>query len=300
MKLPPLNPLRVFESASHTLSFTQTARELHVTTGAVSRQIRVLEEFLGARLFERGSGEVRLTPAGREYRDDLRGAFERIGMATAKALSRSRTAPLQVWCQMTFAMRWLLPRMAAFQSRHPERDVVLTTSLKQLESLSDAEVAICIGHGDWPGVVSRRLVDIELVPVCSPRLLPAGQSRLAPADLARFTLLQSAARPDYWGHWLAANGVGHIDPARGLTFENATLAYQAALQGMGVAMGQYALVEDDLKAGRLVAPFGDRLGIDSAFYLVYPERLEKDAHLCDFRDWVLEAAGRDPRALSRG
>lgn len=293
MKLPPLNPLRVFESASHTLSFTQTAPELHVTTGAVSRQIRVLEEFLGMRLFERASGEVRLTPAGREYRDDLSGAFERISQATTKALSRNRDKPLHVWCQMTFAMRWLLPRMAEFHARHPDRDAVFTTSLKQLDNLSDADVAICIGHGDWPGVIAHRLVDIELLPVCSPALLAGPVPLREPADLARHTLLQSSARPDYWGRWLDAHGVEGVDPAHGLTFENVTLAYQAALQGMGVAMGQYALVAEDLAAGRLVAPFAGRLVLDSAFYLVYPERLQNDAHVRDFRDWVMAQARAD-------
>lgn len=292
MKLPPLNPLRMFESASRTLSFTQTARELHVTPGAVSRQIKVLEDFLGMRLFERANREVRLTPGGLQYKEDLHGAFERIEQATAKAIAPPAAKPLQIWCQMTFAMRWLLPRMPAFHVAHPDRDTVFTTSFKPLRTLGDADVMIGIGHGDWPGAISRRLVDIELLPVCSPQLLTGPNAITTPRDLARHTLLQSTARPDYWGRWLDANGVGDIDPTHGLTFENVALAYQAALQGLGVAMGQFALVKDDLAAGRLVAPFDRRLLIDSAFYLVYSERLEYDPHLCDFRDWLLEEVSK--------
>lgn len=287
MKLPPLNPLRMFESAATTLSFTQTARELHVTPGAVSRQIRVLEDFLGMRLFERANREVRLTPGGQQYRDDLSGAFARISEATSKAITRQRPKPLHIWCQMTFAMRWLLPRMPAFNALHPERDAVFTTSFRQLDALHDADVAICIGHGDWPGVISHRLVDIELLPVCSPRLLQGPLPLKEPRDLAAHTLLQSSARPDYWGRWLRANGVHDVEPTHGLTFENVALAYQAALQGLGVAMGQYALVKDDLAAGTLVAPLAGKLLIESAFYVIYPERLKYDPHLCDFRDWLL-------------
>lgn len=291
MKIPPLNPLRVFECVARTLSFTRAADELHVTTGAVSRQIRALEEYLDVQLFVRGNREVRLTELGEQYRDELQGVFERIAVATNRVVSARRGAPLQIWCQMTFAMRWLLPRMYTFHAAHPDQDVVFTTTLKQPTSLDDADVAIRIGDGAWPGQVSHRLVPIELLPVCSPRLLENGPPLTEPKCLEHHTLLQSAARPDYWRLWLAAQGVGHIDPDRGLTFENVALAYQAAMQGLGVAMGQFALVADDLNAGNLVAPFDERVVVDSAFYLSYPERLADSPRLREFRDWILAEAG---------
>ncbi|MDX3904793.1 MAG: transcriptional regulator GcvA [Pigmentiphaga sp.] len=293
-RLPPLNPLRTFEAAARHLSFTRAARELHVTPGAVSRQVMVLEEFLGARLFERVNREVRLTAVGQRYLDDLREVFDRIAGATHRAMQGTRDKPLHIWCPMTFAMRWLVPRLPAFHAAHPGRDAVFTTSLKPVDfTVHDADVAIRMGQGDWPGVISRFLVGIELVPVCRPRLLQSGPPLKQPRDLAHHTLQQSVARPDYWRIWLEAAGASDIDPDRGLTFESVSLAYQAALEGLGVAMGQHALVADDLAAGRLVAPLGPRVPIDNAFYLIYPERLEHDAHLCTFRDWILAAAQSD-------
>lgn len=287
----------MFESAARHLSFTRAAHEMHVTTGAVSRQIKVLETFLGARLFERVNREVRLTPVGLRYRDELRDVFTLIASATENATRVQRDKPLHIWCQMTFAMRWLLPRMPAFHAAHPGRDATFTTSGVQGDTMRGADVVIRIGEADWPGAVSRRLVDIELVPVCSPRLLGGPKPLKTPADLRHHTLLQSVARPDYWPMWLQARGVQGVDPTHGLVFENVALAYQAALQGLGVAMGQYALVADDLAEGRLVSPFPELLPIDSAFYLIYPERLEHDPHLGEFRDWVQAMAKNPERAF---
>ncbi|MPS27010.1 MAG: transcriptional regulator GcvA [Alcaligenaceae bacterium] len=293
-RLPPLNPLRTFEVAARHLSFTRAARELHVTPGAVSRQVMVLEEFLGARLFERVNREVRLTAVGRRYLDDLNDVFDSIGEATQRAMQGVRDKPLHIWCPMTFAMRWLVPRLPAFHGAHPGRDAIFTTSLKPVDFTEhDADVAIRMGRGDWPGVISRFLVGIDLLPVCSPRLLEGRAPLAHPRDLAQHTLLQSVARPDYWPTWLKAAGASDIDPDRGLTFESVSLAYQAALEGLGVAMGQHALVAEDLAAGRLVAPFGLRVPIDNAFYLIYPERLQYDTHLCTFRDWILAEAQAD-------
>ncbi|VCU69398.1 Glycine cleavage system transcriptional activator [Pigmentiphaga humi] len=290
-RLPPLYPLRTFEAAARLRSFSRAARELHVTPGAVSRQVLALEEFLGARLFERANREVRLTPVGQRYLDDLGDVFERMAGATRRAMRGSDDQPLHIWCPMTFAMRWLLPRLPAFHAAHPGQDAVFTTALKPVDfDTHDADVAIRMGEGDWPGVMSTFLVGIELLPVCSPRLLENGPPLAAPADLARHTLLQSVARPDYWRRWLEAAGTRGIDPDRGLTFESVSLAYQAALEGIGVAMGQHALVADDLAAGRLVAPLEPRVPIDNAFYLVYPERRAQDARVAVFRDWIVAAA----------
>ncbi|GAA4329510.1 transcriptional regulator GcvA [Pigmentiphaga soli] len=296
-RLPPLNPLRTFEAAARHRSFTQAARELHVTPGAVSRQIVVLERHLGVRLFERAGREVRLTALGQRYLEDLGDAFDRIGSATRKLAEAGGDRPLHIWCPMTFAMRWLVPHLPAFHSAHPGRDAVFTTSLKPVDfNVHDADVAIRMGRGDWPGVACEYLVGIELTPVCSPRLL-AARPLARPADLARHTLLHSEARPSHWELWLAGAGAGadDIDPQHGMTFESVSLAYQAAIEGMGVAMGQYALVEADLAHGRLVAPLAHCQPIEDAFYLIYPERLEHDAHLCAFRDWILDVARAEER-----
>src|SRR5690606_35721315 len=149
----------------------------------------VLENYLDVRLFERTRRDVRLTDAGRQYRDDLQGVFERISVATTKVSSNRQTARLQIWCQLTFAMRWLLPRLHTYHAAHPDRDVAFTTTLKQPDDLVDADVAIRIGDGRWPGQISHRLVPIELLPVCSPMLLKTGPPLRKPADLEQHTLL---------------------------------------------------------------------------------------------------------------
>src|SRR5690606_28745420 len=130
------------------------------------------ENFLGIRLFERINREVRLTPVGQRYREDLHDVFERIASATRRASQSPRQKPLHIWCPMTFAMRWLVPRLPAFHAAYPGRNAIFTTSLQPVDfTLHDADVAIRMGQGDWPGVVAQRLVNIELTPVCSPHLL---------------------------------------------------------------------------------------------------------------------------------
>ncbi|MBN9409853.1 MAG: transcriptional regulator GcvA [Burkholderiales bacterium] len=295
MSLPPLNAVRAFEAVGRRGSVKQAAEELHVTPGAVSRQLALLEEHLGAALFKRSNRRVSLTHSGTLYLRRVSEALLRLSEATDEIKSTKGRDPLHIWCSMTFGLRWLVPRLPAFRAAEPDRDVVFTTSLGPIDfSTRTTDVAIRIGRGNWPGCVSHRLVDIELTPVCSPALLQRLGPMTSPSDLARTTLLQSAARPGYWRLWLAAAGAVGIDPDRGMTFESVSLAYQMALDGAGVALGQLALVEDDLKAGRLVAPFAQCVDSGDAFHLIYPNRLAEDSFVIRFRDWLLGEAARGP------
>jgi len=295
---PPLNPLRTFEAAGRRLNFSLAADELNVTPGAVSRQIKVLEDFIGLPLFERGHREVRLTQAGEAYLSAITDAFDRIEAATRRVTERRQRRSLHIWCSMTFAMRWLVPRLPAFHRDFPDRDVLFTTSLRQVDfSSGDVDVAMRLGPGNWPGVVAHELVRTELTPVCSPALIATRGPLNRVEDLAGHTLLQSIHRPNDWKFWLRAAHVNVIDADHGAKFESSSLAYQAAIEGMGIAMGQRALIADDLALRRLVAPFDLVVEDQTGFYLLYPEQTAQAPHLTVFRDWVLEEARKDSERL---
>ncbi|HRL37708.1 MAG TPA: LysR substrate-binding domain-containing protein [Ottowia beijingensis] len=289
MSLPPLNAIRVFEAIGRLGSIKDAASELFVTPGAASRQLARLEQHLGVRLFERSHRQVALTPAGQRYLGSVSDALRALSDATEHLVTTKGRTSLLIWCPMAFGQRWLAPRMASFRALHPERDLTFTTSIGPPErAVGTADVAIRIGRGPWPGYVAHRLLAIELTPVCSPQLLAHVAPLMTPNDLERVTLLQSATRPDYWPRWLAEAGApASVNPDRGLTFESVSLAFQMALAGAGVAMGQLALVQDDLAAGRLVAPFALRVDSTEAFHLIYPNRLAYDDAVRDFRDWLL-------------
>jgi len=289
MSLPPLNAVRAFEAVGRRGSVTLAADELSVTPGAVSRQLALLEEFLGVPLFTRHHRRLALTDSGKAYLERVSEGLLHLREATEDLKSTKGRDRLQIWCPMTFGLRWLVPRLPEFHAAHPERDVEFITSLGPIEFNTRAtDVAIRIGRGDWPGCVAHRLVNIHLTPVCSPKLLQHKGPLERPADLQHFSLLQSAPRPNYWRMWLAAAGAPEVNPDRGVTFESVSLAYQMALEGAGVAMGQIALIEDDIAAGRLITPFSLRIDSGDAFYLIYPHRLANDAFVANFRDWLLQ------------
>lgn len=287
MKTTPLNALRAFEAAGRLMSFKQAADELHVTAGAISRQVALLEEHLGGPLFRRANRQIQLTREGANYLTAVAAALRDIEGATDAFLASRKRSPLHIWCPMTFGMRWLVPRLPKFRALHMEREVIFTTALGKVDiDYQGTDVAIRIGSGRWPGTIAHRIASIDLLPVCSPQLM--AEHRLETAeDLKRVTLLQSSARPDYWHAWLRAAGAQDVDPDRGVRFESVSLAYQMALDGAGVAMGQYALVAADIAAGRLLAPFDTTLHLDDSFWLLYPERLQHDPFVRSFRDWLL-------------
>jgi LysR family glycine cleavage system transcriptional activator len=222
------------------MNFSLAAEELNVTPGAVSRQIKILEDFLGSPLFERGHREVRLTETGEAYLPALTDAFGRIDAATRRITEGRQRRGLHIWCSMTFAMRWLVPRLPVFYRDNPDRNVLFTTSLRPVDfSSGDADVAIRIGPGNWPGVVAHELVRTELMPVCSPAFIAARGPLNRVEDLAGHTLLQSIYRPNDWAFWLKVAGVPSVEMDHGAKFESSSLAYQAAIEGMGVAMGRH-------------------------------------------------------------
>ncbi|MCO5090229.1 LysR substrate-binding domain-containing protein [Bosea sp. (in: a-proteobacteria)] len=278
------------------MSFTRAAEELHVTPGAVSRQIKLLEDFLGVELFDRTNRDLRIPDASRAYAGALTDVFERVDGATLRLRSAYQEQPLHVHCAMTFAQRWLMPRLPLFLKRDPTQDIRLTTSFIPMPvsilALGDVDMSIQLGRGDWSGLVAHRIAGGELVPVCSPQLLASGPPLRKGADLAGHTLLHSLARPDDWRDWLSAAGADEVNAGHGLRFGSSSLAYQAAADGIGVAIGQMALVAEDLKRGHLVPALDFVFQNGNAYYLTYLERAEKNPRLMAFRDWILDEAGR--------
>ncbi|WP_157264430.1 transcriptional regulator GcvA [Azohydromonas aeria] len=290
-RLPPLNAIRAFEAAARHMSITLAADELHVTPGAVSRQIKTLEDALGVQLFTRGHRNVTLTRQGQDYFRAVTRAIEVLREGTRKLQRRRQRKQLKIRAYTTFAMRWLIPRLSGFHAAHPDVEVLLKASLEPVDFRNeDIDGAIRLGDGNWPGAHAIRLVDNVLVPVASPALLGAGPKLRRPADLAHHTLLHSSARPDDWGYWLEAAGVGEqIDARAGMTYESSAMSYAAAVEGQGVAIAQRFLVEKDLQEGRLVTPFKKALDMgDFTYYLLTPAHREESPDMKRFRLWLLE------------
>ena len=289
-KLPPLNAIRAFEAAARHLSITLAANELNVTPGAISRQIRQLEDMLGVRLFVRGHRQIALTRQGSDYFRSVAKALEIVRDATLRLSKRKQRKQLKFRAYTTFAMRWLIPRLSSFHAAHKDIEVLLTASLEEVDfRKDDLDAAIRLGDGQWPGTNAVRLVSNILTPVASPLLLVADQRLKRPIDLQHHTLLHSVARPDDWGYWLDAAGVGNkVDPRSGMTYQSSAMAYAAAIEGQGVAMAQLFLVEEDLRLGRLVMPFSKTLDMgDYTYYLLTPSHRMESPQMATFREWIL-------------
>jgi LysR family glycine cleavage system transcriptional activator len=300
-RLPPLNALRAFEAAARHMSITLAADELNVTPGAVSRQIKSLEDALGLRLFKRGHQEITLTRQGNDYYRAVTRALDVLREAT-RTITRSRQRKqLRIRAYTTFAMRWLIPRLSSFHAAHPDIEVSLKASLEPVDfRKEDIDGAVRLGDGNWPGTNVYRLVPNILAPVASPSLLRAGPKLRKPADLAHHTLLHSSARPDDWACWLEAAGVlSQVDARAGMTYESSAMAYAAAIEGQGLAIAQTFLVAEDLQAGKLVMPFKKTVDMgDFTYYLLTPGHRDESVNMKTFRLWLLDQFSGESRASS--
>ncbi|GAB2874983.1 LysR substrate-binding domain-containing protein [Paraburkholderia jirisanensis] len=285
--LPPLNALRAFEAAGRLGSFKDAAVELHVTHGAISQHIRQLEMWLGAPLFERHNRRIVLTPAARRYLGEIAPLFEQMSQATAQygvpaAVSRT----LNINAVASFTLRWLVPRLAAFHLEHPGVHVKVETSSESVESLQgNYDVIIRGGPDTFYGYAMRPFLAEQRVPVCSPALVRRVPLR-EPNDLRMHTLLHASSLPRLWPDWFAGAGIAELNPGAALTFDHFYLTLQAAIDGLGVAMGPTALIADDLAAGRLIMPF-DAPRLPSRSYCTYiPDDRSTDPMVLLFRAWL--------------
>ncbi|MEH2510919.1 LysR family glycine cleavage system transcriptional activator [Nitrobacteraceae bacterium AZCC 1564] len=298
-RLPSLNGLRAFEAAARHLSFTLAAQELNVTQTAISHQIRRLEEELGIRLFIRQNRSLALTPRAIEYLPGIRAAFQDLRSATDRLLRNDNDRVLTVSTLTSFAVKWLMPRLRDFQEKHPDIDVRITTSIELVDFRKDnVDAAIRFGRGHWPDLRADWLMAEHLFPVCSPALLKGKQALRRPEDLSRVTLLHTSAHDD-WRLWLTAAGLlPGLSQHRSLTFDLAFMTIQAAIDGIGVAMGQTAYVADDIAKGRLVIPFDITMPADAGFYIVAPQGKATTPKINAFRDWLITTVGNERSAQS--
>jgi LysR family transcriptional regulator, glycine cleavage system transcriptional activator len=292
-QLPPLNPLRAFEAAGRLKSIRKAADELSVTPGAVSRQVQILETHLGIPLFRRESRSAILTAAGEQYLAAVTEHFDGIREATLKLTGERGPSReiLKVRAYVTFAMKWLIPRLSSFHDANPSTEVRITASLEAVDfEHEDVDGAIRLGDGHWPEYEVDRLVANHLIPVCSPEFRRNAKLK-HPSDLAGRPLLHSLARPDDWMYWLKAAGQTGIDAYAGLKYQSSAMVHQAAIEGQGVAIAQKVLVDDDLQHRRLVQPFAlscDRG--DFTYYLIYPKNRLRNPSFRKFRSWLVEQA----------
>ena len=298
-RLPSLNALRAFESASRHLSFTRAASELNVTQGAISHHVKALEADFGFPLFVREHQTLRLTAAGAAYVPVVREAFDRLSLGTADFLRQERAGKLTVSMSPNFASKWMIHRLGRFAERHPDLDLRISPTVHRVDFLrEDVDMAIRHGDGRWPDLHVARLCVEEFFPVCSPRLLESGIRMARPSDLGHATLLHDAGWRN-WPEWLAAAGAPEIDASRGPSFDYLSNAIDAAVQGQGVALARTALAAADLLQGRLVRLFDVRLPTPFAYFIVCPKAVAAKPKIATFREWLLGEAAEDAEGLAR-
>lgn len=299
-KLPPLNALRALEAAGRHNSFTLAAAELNVTPGAVSRQIKQLEELFGQTLFERKAGTLEPTERCAQFAYLLSDVFSRIESGARQLVDLDSEYEISVSASMTFTLLWLVPRLTDFHDSHPAWRMRLSAALPppRLSDGGETDVFIQLGDGTLTDLPFVRLLHNHLVPVCSPSLLKNGPPLAVPEDLRHHTLLHSILRPQHWPDWLQTIGASEVDAATGNIQGSSALCYQAAIEGQGIAMGQLTFVIDDIVAGRLVTPFKIIVEDDQAFNFI------KGAHpwsqkLEDFAGWITaQAEAHEARVAS--
>ena len=289
----PLNGLKAFEAAARHLSFTRAADELHVTQAAVSHQVKTLEQRLGVKLFRRLPKSLRLTDEGQALLPELRDAFERIARALNRVTSAQGAAALSVSTLTTFALTWLVSRLPRFQARHPDIEVRLNTTGRLVDfAREDVDVAVRYGDGNWSGLNVEKMFEDELTPLCG----RAHKDRLRrPEDLRDVPLLDASppepASVGDWPTWLKAAGIAQLPVTRGATFDSTKIAAQAAIDGMGVAIGSPYLFAEDIAAGRLFQPFPLTVRNGKTYWLVCAEGTATRPKIKAFREWVFSELG---------
>src|SRR5262249_37551974 len=304
---PPLNALRAFEAAARHLSLTKAAQELHVTAGALSHQIRGLEEMLGVKLFERRVRSIALTPAGKLLYPGLQTGFGHIRDALASLSDVHQQRVLVISTPPGLTAKWLAARLYRFTGTHPDIDVRGSSSLGIANFTSDGvDVAIRSLPADAAAdsaLFVEKMIELFLLPVCSPRLIEMHGPLQRPEALKRMPLihddtLAGRAKVSTWAEWFKAAGIDGVDVTRGLRFNSADHALDAASEGAGVLLAYDLLAYDDLRRGRLVIPVHFVLRSERAYFFVCPKSRKEHAHVQVFRSWIKqEIAALDLRQL---
>ena len=297
--LPPLRSLQAFEAAARHLSFAKAAQELNVTPGAISHQIKTLEDWLGAPLFHRLTRALRLTEAGEASAKSLTQGFDLLAEAAHHMKSRSDDGLLTVSVSPGFGSLWLVPRLDRFRQLHPNIEIRIDGTDRLIDVAGgDADVAIRYGPGGYSDVHSDRLFAMRATPVCSPETRDRGSGLKDPQDLASHTLLHVDWKETEgsWRTWLLAAGMHDVDPFKGPKFTKEEMAVRAALDGEGVALIGDRMAANHLASGRLVRPFDKDLStpLVFAYFLLTPRDRLDQPKINTFRTWVLSEASFEP------
>lgn len=288
-RLPPLNAIKAFEAAARLGSFTRAAEELNVTHGAISRQIRLLEDWLGIQLFLRTSRNAVPTQTGKDLLAEAGPALDRVAIVCQRLQNRvPATAVLRLSALPTFAMRWLIPRLPEFQRDHPGLDLQIVTASTPAEQFGMDADAVISGPWRQSGWIGKRFLGEARLPVLSPDLMEKCPLRV-PADLANHTLLHAATLRTAWPRWLAAANAPELKPAREQVFEHFYFAIQAALEGLGVVMGPLALVRDELRDGRLLPPIREPVIRTRGYFIYAPQTSAESPAVTVLRQWLTGA-----------
>jgi LysR family transcriptional regulator, glycine cleavage system transcriptional activator len=290
-RLPPLNAIKAFEAAARLGSFTRAAEELSVTHGAISRQVHLLEDWLGVRLFSRTTRNAVPTQAGSDLLAEAEPVLDRLGAACERLQNRVAAAGIvRLSVLPTFAMRWLIPRLPEFQRDHPSLDLRIVTASTPSDQFGMDVEAVISGPSRQHGWIGKRFLGEARLPVLSPDLLARCPLQV-PQDLSQHTLLHAATLREAWPKWLAASGIPELRPARQQVFEHFYFAIQAALEGLGVLMGPVALIGDELRYGRLVAPIAEPVLRTRGYFFYAPDRTSSAPAIIAVRNWLITAGG---------
>ena len=296
-RLPPLNAVRAFEAAARHCSFTRAADELFVTQGAISHQVKLLEEWFGFALFDRHKRELQLTEKGELYLRSVRALLNELHSATRAVLDEDADRLLCVSAAESFAVNWLIDRLRRFASQNPEIDIRLT-SQNQIDDFGNVigeegpnwvDLRIRYGRGKWPGLQVTKLFDEDIFPVCSPALLEGRKPPVAVGDLNDFVLIHDDMQMS-WESWARSAGSAQAMSIRGPKFSHSHMALQAAINGDGIALGRSVLAVDHLDAGRLIRPLPLSVPAEHSYYLLCQEGMVGDPRVTAFNTWLLEEA----------
>ena len=296
-RLPVLNALKSFEAAARHESFTRAAEELCVTQGAISHQVKALEQELGVKLFNRERQRLIMTVAGREYLNVVRDAFDRIAIGTERLVARQSSGALTISTSPDFAAKWLVHRIGRFSEAHSDIELNVSAAMHHVDfAREEVDIAVRHGDGNWPGLHVERLSPEQLFPVCSPKLLKGRQRLAKPADVLKFPLLHLETR-QYWPVWLDAAGVTDHDVSPGSIMNRASMLIDAAIDGQGIALARTTLAAWDILNGRLVRPFPEFLRVSKTYWIVCPKATAMLPKIKRAREWLLAEAASDLHRL---
>ncbi|KRA00050.1 LysR family transcriptional regulator [Mesorhizobium sp. Root157] len=289
-RLPPLNPLRAFEATARHSSLTKAAGELHVTHGAISHQIKALEQSLGVKLFERAGQRLKLTPHGAELLPAISNAFDGIAAATQRLTRPASTGTLSLSCVPALLSLWVIPRLGSFTSQYPDIRLTLNGS-NDAQDIRSPDIDLCLhyGNGGWSDCWLRKWSGLELFPVVSPTLINTRPLRTI-RDLANHVILHGDDGRE-WHTWLAAADALDLGRGRRQHFSDAHLSIGAALHGNGVALGDTVTASDLLARGQLVAPFGLSVPAVDDFYVICRNEMRSAPIVQVFIDWLFAEKG---------